>query len=122
MSNITTFDELNTELFNDLTAELSVVDAQYSTSIEPVIMAKVKNATRKVLAARNYPDSNLYTEEYIVNEIANKYYNVCRDLALFYYNTIGAEFQQSHDENEIKRVWRNENNILNGITPISRVV
>lgn len=122
MSNITTFDELNTELFNDLKAELSVVDAQYSTSIEPVIMAKVKNATRKVTVARNYPDTELYTEEYIVTELANKYYNVCRDLALFYYNTIGAEFQQSHDENEIKRVWRNENNILNGITPISRVV
>lgn len=122
MSNVCTLEELNNELFDDLKAELSVADPQYNEKFEPVLLAKVKNAVRKVVNARNYPDSDLYSETYIAEEVYSKYYFACRDLALFYYNTVGAEFQQSHDENEIKRVWNDESKILNGVVPISRIV
>lgn len=122
MSDVTTLDELNNELFEDLSAELSVADPQYDTKFEPVLKAKIKQAVRKVVNARNYPDGGVYTEEYVAQEVYNKFYFACRDLSLFLYNTVGAEFQQSHDENEIKRVWKDEATILNGVVPISRVV
>lgn len=122
MNNITTLEELNTELFNDLSSELSVADPQYSTDFEPVLRAKIKNAIRKVVSARHYPSNDYYTETVIAQEINEKFYFACRDLALFYYNTVGAEFQQSHEENEVKRVWVEETNILNGVVPISRII
>ena len=121
MADITTLEELNTMLFEDLSAELSVADPQYSTNFNPVLKAKIRNAIRKVVGARNYPKNDYYTEEVIVDDISNRYYFICRDLALFYYNTVGSEFQESHDENEIKRVWSKESSILNGVIPISRV-
>lgn len=102
------------DLLEDLTAELSETDSNFKQSL---IIPKIKGAIREVRRARNYP--KYYTESAIVEDLENYYSNI-RNIALYDYNKIGGEFEESHNENSTSRKWEDRNKLFAGIIPLSR--
>lgn len=82
-----------------------------------ILEEKVVSAIQEVAEARKYPVS--YTKEQIDNDLL-KYYSKIRKIALYDYNMTGAEFQQSHSENGIGRVFVNREKLFSGIIPLAR--
>lgn len=105
---------LLSELSEDLTAELSILDKAFDANL---LLSKIKSAMREVKNARNYPD--YYTEEQIEEDM-NRYYSNIRSLALYDYNKIGAEFENSHSENGESRSYMERNKLFAGIIPLAR--
>lgn len=105
---------LQEELLADLTLEL-----EDSDNFNPkALLQKVVGAIREVKTARNYPIQ--YTFPQIEKDLY-KYYSNIRNLALYDYNQIGAEFEESHSENSTNRKWTERKNMFNGILPLSRI-
>lgn len=102
------------DLLEDLTSELSETDPKFKQSL---IIPKIKNAIREVRRARNYPKH--YTESAIVEDLENYYSNI-RNIALYDYNKIGGEFEESHSENSTSRNWEDRSRLFAGIIPLSR--
>lgn len=102
------------DLLEDLTAELSETDSNFKQSL---IIPKIKGAIREVRRVRNYP--KYYTESAIVEDLENYYSNI-RNIALYDYNKIGGEFEESHSENSTSRNWEDRNKLFAGIIPLSR--
>lgn len=108
-------DEIQSELIQDLTIELTLSDDQFNSEL---LTSKVTNALREVKTARNYPDT--YTEEKIATDL-NKYYSNIRSIALYDYNKIGAEYEDSHSENGISNSFSDRDKLFAGIIPLARV-
>lgn len=104
---------LEEEIIADLTAELSS-DKTFNANL---LLSKVKNALREVKRARNYP--SYYTEDQIQSDMY-RYFSNIRNIALYDYNQIGAEFQQSSNENSTSRSWIDRDKLFAGIIPLSR--
>lgn len=102
------------DLLEDLTAELSATDPNFK---EALIIPKIKGAIQEVRRARNYPKH--YSESAIVEDLENYYSNI-RNIALYDYNKIGGEFEESHSENSISRSWGDRDKLFAGIIPLSR--
>lgn len=105
---------LENDLLEDLTAELSVTDPEFNQAL---ILPKIKNAIREVKRARNYPKH--YSESAIVEDL-EKYYSNIRNIALYDYNKIGGEYEESHSENSISRSFTDRDKLFSGIIPLSR--
>lgn len=105
---------LQGQLVADLTIELN----KDSTFNAEILEVKVVNAIKEVKKARRYPSS--YTEEQIERDL-NNYYSNIRSIALYDYNQIGVEGQESHNEGGVNRVWVARRTLFNGILPISRL-
>lgn len=105
---------LEYELLEDLTEELSATDPKFKPEL---IKPKIKNAIREVKRARNYPKH--YAESAIAEDLENYYSNI-RSIALFDYNTIGAEGQSSSSENGTSRNFIDRDKLFGGIIPLSR--
>lgn len=105
---------LENDILEDLTADLSETDENFKQSF---IIPKIKGAIREVKRARNYPKH--YTDSMIAEDLQNYYTNI-RALALYDYNLIGGEFEESHSENSISRSWKDRDRLFNGIIPLSR--
>ncbi len=105
---------LEYELLEDLAEELSATDPKFKPEL---IKPKIKNAIREVKRARNYPKH--YTKSAIVEDLENYYSNI-RSIALFDYNLIGGEFQESYSENGKSGSFVNRNSLFAGIIPLSR--
>ena len=101
------------ELIADLTLELQ----NEPTFNADVLTQKVVNAIREVKKARKYPA--YYTEEQITKDLYDFYSNV-RNIALYDYNKMGAEFELSHNENSVSRSFVDRNSLFSGIVAISR--
>lgn len=99
------FDELKTILGDDVNFN------------SQALFTKVKGAFREVKNARKYPSH--YSEDTIISELTNLYYDVILNLALYDYNSIGAEFEESHSEGEISRTYVDRNKIMARVLPIS---
>lgn len=104
---------LQEELLADLTSELESEPNFDSTKL----LQKVVGAIREVKRARKYP--SYYTETQIRLDLYGFYSNI-RNIALYDYNTIGAEFEQSHSENSVNRSWTDRNKLFYGILPLAR--
>lgn len=104
---------LEQELVADLSAELES-DKMFS---QQLLISKVRSAIREVKRARKYPSN--YTEEQIERDIYDYYINI-RNVALFDYNQIGGEFQESNSEPGSTRTYMDRNKLFSGIVPISR--
>lgn len=104
---------LQEELIADLTIELS----KEPTFDSSVLTQKVINAIREVKKARKYP--SFYTDGQISKDLYEYYSNI-RNIALYDFNKIGAEFEESHNENSISRIWVERNKLFNGILPLAR--
>lgn len=105
---------LELELLEDLTEELSATDPNFK---QELIKPKIKNAIREVRKARNYPKH--YAESMIADDLQNFYTNI-RALALYDYNLIGGEFEESHSENSVSRSWKDRDKLFAGVIPLSR--
>ena len=103
---------LEEEILADLTAELSI-DKTFNATL---LLSKVKNALREVKRARHYP--SYYTEDQIKSDMYNFFSNI-RNIALYDYNQIGAEFQQTSSENSTSRSWTDRDKLFAGIIPLS---
>lgn len=101
------------ELIADLTLELQ----NEPTFNADVLTQKVVNAIREVKKARKYPA--YYTEEQITKDLYDFYSNA-RNIALYDYNKMGAEFELSHNENSVSRSFVDRNSLFSGIVALSR--
>lgn len=100
---------LQEEIIEELTLELQN-DPAFSAD---VLTIKVKNAIREVKMKRNYQATS-YTEEQIESDLYN-YFSVIKSVALYDYNQIGAEGEQSHSENSVSRTWVNRDELFKGV-------
>lgn len=107
---------LEQEIFADLSAELSVSDDKFN---EILLLSKVRNAIREVKRARNYPKS--YSNSQIEQDMYDYFSNI-RNIALYDYNLIGAEGQQSSNENGTSRSYVDRDKLFCGICPFVRVL
>lgn len=105
---------LEEEIFADLSAELST-DQIFN---ETLLLSKVKNALREVKRARKYP--SYYTKKQIQSDMYDYFSNI-RNIALYDYNQIGAEYEESHSENSVSRSFVDRNKLFAGIIPLSRL-
>lgn len=101
------------KLMADLTAELSAADAAFNAEL---LLPKVKNAIREVQEARKYP--SYYTEEQIASDLY-RFYSKIRNIALYDYNSIGGEWEQSHSENGVSRSFVDRDKLFGGIYPLA---
>jgi hypothetical protein len=106
-------ESLKNEIKDSLTHELSKESGFDALILEE----KINNVIRDVVRVRKYPSS--YSEKQIEEDLSNYYSNV-RNLALYDYNMVGAEFQQSHSENGINRSYTKRQELFSGIIPIAR--
>ena len=111
----TIFSGLQGELVADLTAELKN-DPSFDADI---LSVKVKNAIKDVALRRNYGATS-YSNEMIKSDLEN-YYSIIRSIALFDYNQIGAEGQESHSENSVSRTWVSRESLFNGVIAFVKV-
>ena len=100
-------------LLADLTEELNNEPTFDSVALK----AKIKNVVREVKGLRKYPST--YTEEQIENDL-NSYYSNMRNIALYDYNMIGAEWESNHNENGISRSFVDRKSLFYGIMPIAK--
>lgn len=107
---------LQDELCEDLKAELKD-DSNFDADI---LKSKIKNAIRDVMLRRNYT-ATAYNDESIAKDMAS-FYSVIRSVALYDYNQIGAEGQQSHSENTVSRSWVDRNSLFNGVIPFVKIL
>lgn len=105
---------LEQELIADLTTELQIADENFNPML---LLSKVRNALREVKRARKYPES--YSDSRIEHDMYDYYSNI-RNIALYDYNKIGAEGEQSHSENSTNRSYVDRNSLFVGIIPLSR--
>lgn len=103
------------ELFEDLKAELSVTDENFN---EATLLSKIKGALREIRLARRYP--SYYTESQVKSDMESFYSNA-RKLALYDYNLVGAEGQESHGENGVSRSYTDRNKNFAGVIPLARL-
>lgn len=116
MSEKKNVDELQKELIDELTIELRN-DPTFDAAI---LRNKVKNAIRDVRLRRNYAATS-YTEDQIQYDLLNYYYSIIKNLALYDYNQIGAEFQLSHSENSVNRTWGDREKLLGSVVAFVKV-
>ena len=101
----------------ELTAEL-----KSDTGFDAIVLEnKVKDAYRAVKSKRCYQYSS-YTDDQIEQDMYDNHYSYVKNLALYNYNKIGAEFQTSHSENGISRVWKSEDDVLKGVIPFVKIL
>ena len=106
---------LQDEMILELTIELQ----GEPTFNADILAAKVKNAIREVKMKRNYQATS-YTDEQIEKDLYN-YFSVIKSVALYDYNQIGAEGEQSHSENSISRTWVDRDDLFKGIHAFVKV-
>lgn len=103
------------DLFADLGAELEATDTDYNSAI---LSTKINIAIKKVTNARNYPSS--YSAEKIQADL-ERYYTQIRDIALYMYNNVGVDFDESYTSNKMSRTIISESELYRGIPKIARV-
>ena len=101
---------LRDEIFAELKNELESVPTFNAVTLK----SKVNDAYRKVRSRKAYENTS-YDELQIEKDLRNRHFQDIKDVALYNYNKIGAEFQTSHNENSISRMWRTEDEVLGNI-------
>ena len=107
--------EMVQDIVNELTAELEPTDDQFNATL---LSLKVIGAYREIRKARKYPP--YYTEEEIESDM-EQFYDICRNVALYDYNTIGIEWQKINKENAVSREFVRRTSLFSGVIPLSRL-
>lgn len=110
-------EELLKELQTDLEAEIA--SELHNDSDKVLLSSKIKVAYRAVKRKRNYQEHHM--QEFIDSDMLSMY-DIIKDLALYDWNTIGAEGQTSMSENGTSRSWRNRDDILAKVIPFVQVL
>ena len=105
--------ELKQSIFDELSIELN----NEPTFSGEILSIKIDNAIREVIRARRYPAN--YTEGMIDEDLSGFYSNI-KNIALYDFNQIGAEFQSSSSENGENRQYTDRNKLFYGIIPFAR--
>lgn len=103
------FSDLETELSSELTGE----------NDKALLLVKVRNAVDDVECARNYQDH--HTDEFKEKDL-KKMKPIIKRLALYDWNTIGAEGHSSYSDNGISRTFVSRDDILGQVTPFATVL
>ena len=107
--------ELKMAVYNALATELQVTEGtQFNSTL---LTSKIKTAYNEVKRARNYPGS--YSQTMIDNDMS-KYESTISDIALYDYNLVGAEGQESSTENGVTRHYVNRDSLFYGVIPLAR--
>ena len=106
-------------LQDEIVAELTVELQDEPTFNVNILAIKVKNAIREVKMKRNYQATS-YTDEQVEKDLYN-YFSVIKSVALYDYNQIGAEGEQSHSENSISRTWVDRDDLFKGVHAFVKV-
>lgn len=109
-------DTLTDEIVDELTIELM----NEPTFNADILRIKVKSAVRDVRLKRNYT-ATAYTDEQVADDLYN-YYSVIKSVALYDYNQIGAEGEQSHSENSVSRSWVNRDELFKSVHAFVKVI
>ena len=102
------------ELIADLTAELGTEPTFNADALKQ----KVISAIREVKTTRKYP--SYYTEEQISRDLY-EFYSNARNIALYDYNKMGGEFEQSHNENSVNRSFVDRSSLFGGVIPLCKL-
>ena len=104
------FSDLKTELNSELTGE----------NDQALLLVKVRNAVDDVECVRNY--QNHHTDEFKEKDL-KKMKPVIKRLALYDWNTIGAEGHSSYSESGgISRTFTSRDDILSEVIPFATVL
>ena len=106
-------------LQDEIVAELTVELQDEPTFNVKILATKVRNAIREVKMKRNYQATS-YTDEQVEKDLYN-YFSVIKSVALYDYNQIGAEGEQSHSENSISRTWVDRDDLFKGVHAFVKV-
>lgn len=106
-------------LQDEIVAELTVELQDEPTFNVNILATKVRNAIREVKMKRNYQATS-YTDEQVEKDLYN-YFSVIKSVALYDYNQIGAEGEQSHSENSISRTWVDRDDLFKGVHAFVKV-
>ncbi len=106
--------ELEDELVGDLTVELELADENFDATL---LTQKISAAIRDVKRARHYP--SYYTDTQIGNDLYEYYPNI-RSIALYDYNKISMEHEDTHNENSVNVSFTDRNKLFTGIIPLAR--
>jgi hypothetical protein len=107
---------LQGEIIAELTTELSS-DATFNSDI---LKNKVVSAIRAFKTARGYSNNpQYYTDDRIEKDLYDNYYDDIKELALYRYNKIGVEGQESHSENGVSRSYIEEKDMFKSVVKIS---
>lgn len=109
--------ELQDSIYSDLKTELSSELARGND--EALLLSKVKGAMDDVMSMRNYQEH--HSEEFIRKDM-RKMKPIIKRLALYDWNTVGAEFHKSFSENGISRSFVNRDDILSEVIPFVTVL
>ncbi len=101
-------------LKDEIIAELTVELQNQPTFNAEILAIKVSDSYRKIRRRKCY-ENTLYTEEQIEKDLHDKHYQDIKDVALYNFAMMGAEFQISHSENNISRTWRTEDEVMGNI-------
>ncbi len=104
------------ELNTDLTAELT---GSGNTPLADVLAIKIKAVVRELLSIRNYELSGM-TDEEIQTDIY-RFYTNCLNVARYDYNQLGAEGEETHNENGISRKYVERGKLWCGVIPFAKV-
>ena len=103
------------DIVDELTAEIKPTDDQFNAML---LAAKVVGAYREVRNVRKYP--TYYTEEQIESDM-EQFYDVCKNIAVYDYNTIGIEWQKINKENAVSREFIRRTSLFSGVLPLSKL-
>lgn len=109
------------EMINSIIEELKL---EFNVSVSDtrriaLITSKVNNAVNEVKQVRNYPGT---LKEEVINADLCNYANNIRMLAEYDYAKIGANGQQTHNENGVNRSWIDRVKCLYGVIAYAKVI
>lgn len=104
------------EIVDDLRTEL-MEDEEGGCYNDTLLTKKVTSAAREVFNIRKYPST--YSDDMILEDI-KRYYSIIRNIAMYDYNSVGMEFEYSHQEKNISRNFTKRNMLMYGLYPITR--
>lgn len=110
-------EELVGKIFSDLEIEL---DSELTGENDrALLLAKVRNAVDDVACSRNYQEH--HTDEFIKKDMT-KMKPIIKRLALYDWNTIGAEGHTSYSDSASSRSFISRDDILNQVIPFATVL
>lgn len=110
-------EELQNAIFSDLKEELG---SEITDENEKAfLLSKVRTALNDVFCCRNYQEH--HSEGFIEKDM-KRMKPIIKRLALYDWNTVGAEFHKSFSENGISRSFVNRDDILSEVIPFVTVL
>lgn len=107
-------------LKENIIAELTIELQNDATFNADILAIKVNNAIRELKMKRNYAATSFTDDQ--INEDLENYYSVIKDVALYDYNHIGAEGEQSHSENSVSRSWVSRDDLFRSVHAFVKVL